>query len=182
MTSHKPKRPTPAQLDWIEQNYCYNANTGMFFWLKEGGKGVSKHFAGDAISVKPNTEGYTKLFVSSADKDTRWVSASHVAFFLSRGFWPETPIDHINGNRTDNRIMNLRPVSLSQSSANRAGMAGKKLPKGVYQRSKNSFRCAIQHNKKRVWLGSFKTAEEAQRVYVAETLRLHREYAYEARP
>ena len=48
----------------------------------------------------------------------RQYKAHRVAFALHNGRWPAGVIDHINGNRSDNRIENLREVSQAQNVAN----------------------------------------------------------------
>ena len=61
------------------------------------------------------------------------ISCHRFVWVLSNGCWPQLTIDHINGNRHDNRIDNLREVSQSENnqntllpwnSNNAAGVAG----------------------------------------------------------
>lgn len=44
--------------------------------------------------------------------------AHRVGWLLHYGFWPKDQIDHINGDRKDNRISNLRDVSNAENSKN----------------------------------------------------------------
>lgn len=57
--------------------------------------------------------------------------AHRVAWLITYGEWPKGEIDHINGNRSDNRIANLRCVSHAEngrnqkrSSTNTSGVTG----------------------------------------------------------
>ena len=68
-------------------------------------------------------------------------------------------IDHINGNKLDNRKSNLRPATPSQNAINRHN-----IPKsgyiGVYQRN-NKWAARICINYKPIYLGSFNNIEDA---------------------
>jgi len=72
-------------------------------------------------------------------------------------------IDHINRNKIDNRVENLRWASLSEQQLNKNSMG--EIPyKGVCRKG-NSFQARIVVNGKRKHLGTFKTAEEASNAY-----------------
>lgn len=47
------------------------------------------------------------------------ILAHRMAWFLHTGEWPDGPIDHINRDRDDNRIVNLRVVSAAENNRNR---------------------------------------------------------------
>jgi len=76
-------------------------------------------------------------------------------------------IDHINHDRSDNRIDNLRLATHSQNLGNQKGSSKKGLPKGVSTQSssKNPFQARIYINCKNVNLGSFHTPELANAAY-----------------
>lgn len=92
-----------------------------------------------------------------------WHGQKHTLFMhrelLRAG--PDQLVDHINGNRLDNQRANLRIVSPTINSRNRLMRGGYR---GVFfKQDKNRYEAYITVQGKRVYLGLFKTAEEAFR-------------------
>lgn len=76
------------------------------------------------------------------------------------GQWPKGDVDHINGVKTDNRLCNLRDVDRATNALNRhisGGMAG---ILGA-QASGGRFQCFVKYKGTRLYMGRFKTPEEA---------------------
>ena len=95
-----------------------------------------------------------------------------LAWAVSFGEWPSLDIDHINGNRTDNRIVNLRLATRSENGfnqpaqrRNRSGM------KGVYPDG-DRWRAKLMAGGRTFRLGSFRTIAEAGQAY-AEAAKTH---------
>lgn len=89
--------------------------------------------------------------------------AHRLAWLYVYGEWPKNQIDHINRIKTDNKIKNLRDVTNSTNQHNNAirrhntsGTTGV-----MTLKSKNSWGAQIYVNNKRIYLGVFKTKEEA---------------------
>jgi len=80
---------------------------------------------------------------------------------------PEVMIDHINGNRLDNRKSNLRICTNQENCMNRSKRKNcSSIYKGViYNKTQNKFIVNITKNGNIMSLGRYKTAEEAGRVY-----------------
>lgn len=96
-----------------------------------------------------------------------------LAWLLTHGEWPSGEIDHIDGDRTNNRLTNLRPASRGQNCANRR--ASRDLPKGAYRQG-NLFRAQLTFRRKVIRLGTFATAEQAHQAYLAKASELHGEF------
>lgn len=74
-------------------------------------------------------------------------------------------VDHINGDKLDNRISNLRITDNVRNNQNKSKRKDSTQPfKGV-QRKNEKFSACITIQKKRHFLGTFKTAEEAANAY-----------------
>lgn len=92
--------------------------------------------------------------------------AHRVAWALGTGKWPEDEIDHLNHDKADNRLANLRVASKQQNTRNmplmRHNTSG---VTGVYWHTNNHgwwrWVAIIQVDKKRIRLGNFHTKEEA---------------------
>jgi len=153
---HVPKKPSADQLSYLREHYCYTPETGQFFWLTEGGKGASKHYAGDEC-VGRFGGGYRKLYCGG-----RYVNASHAAYWFVHGEWPAKTVDHINRDPLDNRAANLRLADMFVQSDNRTGWNAANLPKGVQVRG-SRFRAY----KKGKHLGVFDTVSDAAAAYEA---------------
>lgn len=93
--------------------------------------------------------------------DNRRYLAHRVIWLMCYGVSPEGQIDHINGNRADNRLCNLRDVSRSVNQQNRRTTYAKSGFAGAYKKG-NYWYSKIG----RVHLGYFKTAEEAHAAYI----------------
>lgn len=91
-------------------------------------------------------------------------------------------VDHINGNKLDNRKENLRVVTMSQSNMNRGIINFKRRQsvlskyKGVWW-DRNKWRAAITFAGKRVYLGRFTDEKEAALAYNQAALLYHGEFA-----
>lgn len=85
-------------------------------------------------------------------------------------------VDHINGNKLDNRKENLRLCTNASNNRNKKALKGKY--KGVYwSKSNKCWIAQITKNYKNMYLGSFKTAKEAAVQHNKFARRLHGKYA-----
>ncbi|WP_371417778.1 HNH endonuclease [Roseivivax sp. THAF197b] len=95
------------------------------------------------------------------------------------GAYPPAQIDHRNGDRTDNRWINLRAAEKSENCRNvksRTGSTSSYL--GVsFRRDRNIWRAVIFTDGKQKFLGTYKSEEEAARAYDAAAIRHHGEFA-----
>jgi hypothetical protein len=102
-----------------------------------------------------------------------------LAWFYTHGVWPADQLDHINGDKSDNRIDNLRIATASQNKAN----------SGPYRNNPTGLKGAYWYKPLQMWvskirkdgklhhLGYFATAEEAHTAYCEAAKRLHGEFA-----
>lgn len=76
-------------------------------------------------------------------------------------------IDHINRDKLDNRVFNLRSANQHQNQGNRWKPKGERSSKfkGVYKRKDGKFVAQCIVNYKKVWLGSFCNEQEAADAY-----------------
>ncbi len=119
--------------------------------------------------------GYLSLIVGGKE-----YSAGRLAWLLHYGIWPDGEIDHINGNRIDNRIFNLRIVTRSENAINKKNLQSNNTTgfKGVWKRKNVDTWCAeICKDLKRMKLGSFESPEEAYLMYLMAAQIFHRKYA-----
>ena len=146
----------------------YNPETGELTWIKSPNARVK---VGDKIK---SIDAYGYLSVSFRSKVWK---AHRLAWFLYYDQLPDKDIDHINGDRVDNRISNLRSATRGQNLQNMQ-VSGKGLSnyKGV-SRSKTSWTAQITVNNKKLHLGSFKTEEEAALAYNNEAEKRYGDFA-----
>lgn len=149
----------------IKKYLDYCEETGIFMWSSP-----SKHQSGRkgriAGSVK---EGYIKIQILGAP-----YLAHRLAWVYVFGYEPFV-IDHINGDKSDNRICNLRNVEYIQNNQNhmKASKKIKGLPVGVKRLKSGMYQARASKSGKCYALGSYKTSGEAHEKYKEFAARWH---------
>jgi len=150
----------------------YDPSTGVFTWRvcrrnrnSFEGKAAGVINASGGIIIKINYVLY---------------HAARLAWLHHHGSWPECFVDHINRNRADNRIDNLREATPAQNSQNQkrsrnnsSGFNGVNFVKAT-----GKWRAIITSNRQVHFLGGFPTKEEAISAYREACQRLHGDFAH----
>jgi len=151
----------------LRKKLKYDLDTGHFYWRRKWASGCRT----DKPAGGPDcNKGYHVIKV-----DGRRYYAHRLAWLYTFGSWPLHYIDHINQDRSDNRIANLRPATESENSCNRIGMSASGV-KGVYW-TDEGWATMIQKDGKRTWLGKFQSLEQARITYNAAAALLHGDFA-----
>lgn len=157
---------TPS-IERLRELFAYDPGTGVITRLVAAGRSPSMSVAGTISDT-----GYLVI-----KADGKKLKAHRLAWAIHNGAWPQNHLDHINGVKTDNRISNLRDVTVAQNLQNqRSAQASNTSCKflGVsWDKRKKLWVAQIQVNRKGIYIGRFKTAEEAHAAYVQKKRELH---------
>lgn len=85
-------------------------------------------------------------------------------------------VDHVNGDKLDNRKKNLRFCTNSENKMNQMKHKDNSLGVKGVSRNKKRFAARVQANKKGYYLGTYDSIDEASRAYKAKAKELHREF------
>ena len=146
------KKETTEALQWFRDNLYLVEN--VLYWgepvncLKK--KRASYFLNTQAGTVSPR--GYIQV-----RRGVQKFMAHRIIWGMHYGSWPESGIDHINGDRLDNRIENMRDETQFANCKNAAKYPRKEpwIATGV-NRSGYGFTAHAQVDKKAVYLGKFK--------------------------
>jgi len=108
--------------------------------------------------------GYVHLRVGNTFKLAHRLIWEYVNGPIPRGMW----IDHINGDKSDNRITNLRLATPAQNAQNRPTTAGVSFCKRT-----GKWLAQIGHGRKRHYLGRFDDRSDAEISYANAAALLH---------
>ena len=144
--------------------FDYDAETGRFTW-RTGAR------AGRVVGTV-DSSGYLCVNVRG-----KFMRLHRLAWLISSGAWPEKLIDHIDGDRLNNRFTNLREVNSSGNQQNRATPNRNRSsggPLGAHlHRQTGKWVAQIMVSGKRRCLGYFETAEQAGAAYQQAKAELH---------
>jgi len=143
----------------------YNPETGIFIWKIRPANCV--HLGDVAGRKKIVTYIDIRLF-------GRIYLAHRLAWFYMYGKWPTKSIDHINGIKIDNRIFNLREVTVAENAQNRhsPNITNTSGCMGVHYHA-NRWVAQISVNNKRTNLGRFISKEDANIAYKIAKGKFH---------
>jgi hypothetical protein len=158
---------TPERL---RELLAYDPGTGVFTRLVS----TSSRANAGRVAGSLNGKGHRQTRI-----DGRNYQDHRRAWLYVHGAWPVADLDHINMDRADNRITNLRVATKSQNQANRPAQANNTSGfKGVtWNKRRGNWMAQIAGGGKNKYLGYFDTAEAAHAEYCAAARKYHGDFA-----
>ncbi len=173
--------------DFLRKILSYDQHTGKLVWRERqpgltmpSGAVVDHHSAiswnaknARREAASKSGEGYFRIKIEKMN-----YKVHRVIWKMTYGHDPEI-IDHINGDRSDNRLCNLRSCTVAQNSQNKLVLAsGSSRFRGVsWNVSKRKWQAKIRANGRIIHLGRFHDEIAAARAYDAAAREFHREFA-----
>lgn len=154
---------TPSDFKYLLE---YDPDSGKLFWLYRSREYFesfrdfqwwNKTFGGTEALNYTKHNGYKEGTIGSSP-----YLAHRVIWFLMTETWPNQ-IDHINGDKSDNRWVNLRNVCQQENGMNqkRSSLSTSGRTGVNYHKPSKRWRAIIKVNGKRIHLGSFRTFSDA---------------------
>lgn len=144
----------------------YDPETGVFTWnISRRGTAKAGSKAGSL-----DAKGYILIRVDGAR-----FKAHRLAWFYIHEEWPEM-IDHWNGDKSDNRIKNLRPASASVNSQNRRKAAAHRRDAALgvaWCDARQKWMARIKVDRRTLFLGRFALEGDAIEAYITAKRKLH---------
>ena len=139
--------------------FHYEPSSGKLFWKKKTAQRIK---VGDEAGCVHKSTGYIQIRV-----DNKLYTLHRIAILLATGVYDKTvQVDHINHDRSDNRLENLRVVSRaenmrnkSKQNTNKTGITGVRIT--YTRKGTKRYTANIVYNYKPIFLGNYDTLEEA---------------------
>lgn len=161
---NRAKNKTALTVEYLRACVTYDRMTGVFTARLPS----STRQEGDVLG-SPGSHGYLGIAIAG-----RSYLAHRLAWFYTNGEWPEQ-IDHIDNDRQNNALANLRPCSNQENCWNRSSVRG-----ATWNPKRRKWVAKITQNYRTVTLGYFDSEAEAQSRYLAEVERLRGHFLQEA--
>ena len=145
--------------------FFYDPVVGVFIRrLKQPGAKVGN------ISGSRSSDGYLTTSI-----DGKSNKCHRLAWLYMTGNWPCYEIDHIDGDRANNKFLNLRDIPKWANIQNQRKAQKHNRSTGVLGifPNGNRFAARLSVNNKKVYLGTFPTKEEAHQAYLTAKRALH---------
>ena len=155
--------------EYLKECLHYNKETGVFTWKERPSRHFSSERRANATNLKfagkmagtivdLGPKGYVKKYVRIGMLGRKYL-AHRLAWLYETGEFPADETDHVNGEGTDNRFDNLRPVSKHENRKNLRIYSGNKSGCcGVwFDKNKRKWRVRIGSGINLVYIGYFDT-------------------------
>lgn len=147
----------------------FDYKDGELYWKVKAANCVS---IGDKAGCLDKLNNYCKVRIHG-----KMYLSHRIIFMMHHGYMPKQ-IDHIDRNRSNNKIENLREADPSQNMANAVYKAGKSNKKNVlWRKDREKWTVRIKFRGKYIARGAFDTIEEAEQYAIQLRNQLHKEYA-----
>ena len=153
----------------LKEVVTFDDTTGIFIRKLKAKRAV----IGRTLGYK-KSNGYIALSI-----DGQKYFAHRLAWLYVYGEFPKNDIDHIDGNRTNNKIENLRDVPRTENLQNIKIAKSHNKSTGIlgaYLHTSGKFMSRIKVNKKDIYLGLFESAEQANQAYLKAKQQFHKGY------
>ncbi len=159
-TSKQVREVMKMNLDELRRCIEYDPHDGVLRWIVPTSNRVKKGSRAGANHCK----GYRQVRFGGVN-----VLEHRLVWFHFHGVWPEGQIDHINGDRLDNRIANLRDIPAADNQKNmKRNVRNKSGFTGVYLNKDTGM--WVARGSKKEYLGQFEC--KATAAYLARRSRL----------
>lgn len=176
------KRPLPTP-DELRQLLWYEPETGKLFWRERGAewfahctpghqdrirKGWNAAWSGKEAGVT-GPYGYNTVTVQALH-----LMAHRIIWCMEHGHWPNEQIDHIDGDRVNNRLENLRECTHTENQRNmRRSRSNTSGVTGVYWDKKISrWKAEVSLKSRKIYVGVFRDLKEAETAVKAKRAEL----------
>lgn len=152
-------------LKFLKENFIYTENTGKL-WRKFDGKFTT--------TSSMSASGYLQTRIKNKTYYTH-----KLIWMLYYDEIPQNELDHIDGNKINNKIENLRKATHSENNRNRSKPSNNTSGyKGVaWHKQENKWRAYITINQKQISLGLYDDKEDAVKAYNNAATKYHGEFA-----
>jgi hypothetical protein len=160
----------PLTAERLRELLEYNPETGDFIWLVATGRRVH---VGD-VAGSTDSGGYRHIRI-----DGELYRAHRLVFLYMTFAFPDSDVDHRDGDRANNRWGNLRTATASQNAANSTRPATNTSGfKGVsWHKKDQKWEARIMVNSRKLHLGYFDTPEAGHQAYMAAAAKHFGEFA-----
>jgi hypothetical protein len=155
----------------MDYKNLFHYQDGNLYWIESPAFNIAQ----GSLAGTLRADGYIGIYLNK-----KYLFAHRIIWEIFNGAIPKgLVIDHINGNRSDNRIENLRICTFQQNHFNRGKQSNNKSGfKGVsWHKQKQKWVAQIKIDGRNKFLGYFVDPEKAYEKYCEVALERYGEYA-----
>lgn len=149
----------------VKELFDYDPETGDLIWKVD----LYSNKVKGKVAGSMHVSGYMDVQINGKKFKTH-----RMVWLWHQGVFPANGLDHINGDKSDNRIENLREATTAQNAQNlRKAQSNNKSGYLGVRPFRNRWQAKITVNNKRHHIGTYDNPEAAHEAYLAKKRELH---------